>query len=194
MDIGDDVRFFGIPLIQQHPGSSISISNAVTVTSAARYTALGVTQRTLVRTVLPGATIGIGSDTGLSGAVVVAAKEIEIGRRCLIGAGAMLVDTDFHPVVPRGGSRRYASIESADSEPVDVGDDVFIGARAILLKGTRIGEGSVVGAGAVVNGDWPARSIIAGNPARLIGELDGQDTLEELAPLPKQAPGPKRAP
>lgn len=53
---------------------------------------------------------------------------------------------------------------------IDVGRSCFIGARATLLAGTRLGEGCIVGAGAVVKGSYPAYSIIAGNPARVVGD------------------------
>ena len=172
--VAEDVSFFGLPLIAQHAESKISLGRDVTIISVGRYTALGVPQRTLLRTVLPGASISIGSDSGLSGAVIVAARQVAVGDRCLIGAGAMVVDTDFHPVAAGDEPRRHASLASADSDVVNIGDDVFIGARAIVLKGASIGNGSVVGAGAVVTGQWPAGSIIGGNPARLLGNVKGQ--------------------
>jgi acetyltransferase-like isoleucine patch superfamily enzyme len=54
--------------------------------------------------------------------------------------------------------------------PVEIGDRAWIGARAIILPGVRIGEGAVVGAGAVVTRDVGPFEIVAGNPARKIGE------------------------
>ena len=57
--------------------------------------------------------------------------------------------------------------------PVFIEDDVFIGARAMVLKGVRIGKGAVVGAGAVVTKDVPPNAIVAGNPARVVGTTGG---------------------
>jgi acetyltransferase-like isoleucine patch superfamily enzyme len=51
---------------------------------------------------------------------------------------------------------------------VVLGDDVWIGARATLLKGTRIGSGAIVGAGAVVDFEVPPGAVVAGNPARIV--------------------------
>jgi acetyltransferase-like isoleucine patch superfamily enzyme len=51
---------------------------------------------------------------------------------------------------------------------------VWIGARAVLLKGTQLGKGSIVGAGTVVDFEVPAYSIVAGNPARVVGEVQRQ--------------------
>ncbi|MDR3465405.1 MAG: acyltransferase [Xanthobacteraceae bacterium] len=53
--------------------------------------------------------------------------------------------------------------------PIAVGDDCFIGENAILLPGTRLGDGCIVGAGAVVRGEIPANSVVAGNPGRVVG-------------------------
>ena len=55
-----------------------------------------------------------------------------------------------------------------EDNPVVIGDDVWIGARAIILPGVHIGRGAIVGAGAVVSGDVPEYAIVAGNPARII--------------------------
>jgi hypothetical protein len=52
---------------------------------------------------------------------------------------------------------------------IEVGNDCFIGENAILLPGTRLGDGCIVGAGAVVRGDVPANSLVAGNPGRVVG-------------------------
>ncbi|WP_331942016.1 acyltransferase [Noviherbaspirillum sp.] len=51
-----------------------------------------------------------------------------------------------------------------------VGSNCFIGARSIILPGVRVGDNAIVGAGAVVNRDVPARTIVAGNPAKVIRE------------------------
>lgn len=82
----------------------------------------------------------------------------------------MITDTDFHQLSPVG--RRYSSEMNARTEPVEIEDDVFIGARVIILPGVRIGVGSVVGAGSVVTRDIPAYSVCVGNPARVIRNLE----------------------
>jgi acetyltransferase-like isoleucine patch superfamily enzyme len=84
----------------------------------------------------------------------------------LFGADAMVVDTDFHPLHPEG--RWRAPLSAAGSRPVSIGDDVFVGARAVILKGVHIGNGAVIGAGAVVTRDVPAYAVVAGNPARIV--------------------------
>lgn len=58
------------------------------------------------------------------------------------------------------------------SAPIEIGDDVFIGTRAIILKGVRVGNGAVIGAGAVVVKDVPSNSIVGDNPAAVIKMID----------------------
>jgi len=72
-----------------------------------------------------------------------------------------IYDSDFHAL--DAAERETAEPRTAQ---VTIGDDVFIGSNAIVLKGVSIGAGGVVGAGAVVGADVPARAIVAGNPAR----------------------------
>lgn len=60
--------------------------------------------------------------------------------------------------------------------PVVIGDDVWIAARAIVLPGVRIGDGAVIGAGSVVTSDVERGSVVAGNPARIIGKRSGSPT------------------
>ena len=65
-------------------------------------------------------------------------------------------------------------IEPASAEPVRVGDNVLIGANAVVIEGIQIGSGSVVAAGAIVTQDVPENVVVAGVPARIIKEIDAQ--------------------
>jgi len=109
----------------------------------------------------------IGHNFGMTGGGLVAGQTIRIGDRVIIGANSLVTDTDFHPLDPK---QRRPSPLQGKTKPVEIGHDVFIGTRAIILKGTKIGAGSVVGAGAVVSGTFVKNSIIAGNPAKIIGK------------------------
>jgi acetyltransferase-like isoleucine patch superfamily enzyme len=96
-----------------------------------------------------------------------AALSIRIGERCLIGADVVIVDTDFHAL---DAARRDAGWTAIGCAPVEIGDDVFIGTRAIVLKGVCIGRGAVVGAGSVVTRSVPEFAVVAGNPAVMVGQ------------------------
>ena len=101
----------------------------------------------------------------LPGVRVAAATSIEIGDNCMLATNAYLTDADWHDQYDRteapGGTR-----------PIVLGDNVWIGDSAIVCKGVRIGDNSIVGAGSVVTRDVPPNVIVAGNPARQVKELD----------------------
>lgn len=172
VDVAAGVTLIGVPIVQRAAGSRIDIGPGVVLCSTSRGTALGVAHPVVLRTLRPDAKLSIGADTGISGATICAAVSVRIGARCLIGADAMIVDTDFHPLAPEG--RRHAGDGAGTaSAAVVIGDDVFLGARCVVLKGVNVGAGSVVGCGAVVVSDVPCGSIVAGNPARVVGTVPG---------------------
>lgn len=86
---------------------------------------------------------------------------IEIGHGCTIGRDVIIRSYDGHEVI--GSDNKIAL-------PIHIGNHVWIGQRAIILKGVTIGDGAIVAAGAIVTKDVPAHSIVAGNPARVVRE------------------------
>lgn len=102
------------------------------------------------------------------GCVFLDVAPIRIGDHAQFGPGAQLL-TATHPIDP---DERRSGWESG--RPITLGDDVWIGAGAIVLGGVTIGDAAVVGAGAVVTRDVPARTVVAGNPARLLRTLDDE--------------------
>ena len=109
------------------------------------------------------ASIGIGAGSRLANGVeLIATERIEIGERCLAGAGVRVLDSDFHGVArnERGREGRSAGVR--------IGDDVWLGMSAMVLKGVSIGGGAVIGAGSVVVREVPAGAVVSGNPARLL--------------------------
>lgn len=90
------------------------------------------------------------------GAKVIAFDSIVIGRHCLIGPNVGIYDFD-HGHELNGVPFSSQGMETA---PVEIGDNVWIGANAVILKGARIGSDTVVGAGAVVSGDVPPHSLV----------------------------------
>ena len=159
-------QLLGRPLIYKRRQSRLLIGRRFKACSLPRNNTIGVFQKVYIKTCNPGSEILIGDDVGMSGCVVSAHKSIRIGNRVLIGSGALITDSDAHPLDPE---ERKTKKDGA-SIPIVIEDDVFVGARAIILKGVTIGRGSVIGAGAVVTKDVPPFSIAAGNPARVIGD------------------------
>ncbi len=93
---------------------------------------------------------------------------IEIGDKVLVGTAVTVMDSDFHDISPEkriGGTPKTGKVVIADN--------VWIGDRVTILKGSTIGRNSVVAAGAVVSGEFPANVVIGGVPAKVIREIGG---------------------
>jgi acetyltransferase-like isoleucine patch superfamily enzyme len=107
------------------------------------------------------------------------ASSIEIGNRVLISHSVNIFDNLTHPLKATERHEQAKQIFdsghprdiSLDEKPVKIGDDAWIGACAMVLRGVCVGEGGIVAAGAVVTRDVPAYSIAAGNPAVIVREL-----------------------
>lgn len=106
--------------------------------------------------------------------------QISIGDRVLIAHNVNIFDSQTHPLNPTQRHQHYreiitsghpAKIDLGES-PIRIGNDVWIGCLSIVLRGVTIGEGAIVGAGSVVSKDVPAFTIVAGNPARVIRQLE----------------------
>ena len=120
----------------------------------------------------------IGDFTLLNGALIMAEEKIEIGSYCLVSWGVGMADSDFHPLEP---AQRLIDAQALapyfkdrparpklKTAPVKIGDNVWIGMNAVILKGVTIGDNSIVAAGAVVTKSIPANTIVAGNPAAVV--------------------------
>jgi acetyltransferase-like isoleucine patch superfamily enzyme len=153
--VGTRVRLRGRPIVVNH-GRMVIGGRVQLVSTAAK----------LELVALPGGTLEVGERTLLNyGGSIAAAESIRIGARCLIGTHAIIMDNDFHRIEPEH------RLEWPESRPIVIEDNVWLGARVIVLGGVTIGEGSCVGAGSVVVDDIPRRSLAAGVPARVIRAL-----------------------
>jgi acetyltransferase-like isoleucine patch superfamily enzyme len=158
-------RILGMPLIQRHRGSVIKLGDRLVLRSWKASNPLTPNHAVVLATRSREAVIKVGSDCGFTGATIVASERVEIGDRVLVGANATIVDTDFHPLSWR---ERQLDINNGEHRTVIIEDDVFIGMNSLILKGVRVGRGSVVGAGSVVTKDIPENAIVAGNPAQVV--------------------------
>jgi len=159
----------GKPIISKYPNSTIKIESGVTLVSDTKDNVAGINHPVVLATLSEKAEIIIGKDSGLSGATICAATSVKIGVYVGLGANVCVYDTDFHPINPY--ERRYED-HKTKSSPVVIEDYAWIGGNSIILKGVRIGKGSVVGAGSVVTKDVPDFEIHAGNPARFIKKIE----------------------
>lgn len=116
-------------------------------------------------------TLVVGDDSYIGYQVVINVGErVRIGKHCYIASNCWIADYDGHPIDP---VRRHNNMPLTpdDVRPIEIEDDVWLGAGVIVLKGVTIGRGSVIGAGSVVTHDIPAYSVAVGNPARVLKQL-----------------------
>lgn len=117
------------------------------------------------------APLRIGDRTDINrNASIDARGEVTIGCDVLVGPCAQIIAYQHAFASPE----RPINTQGLVAGRIAIGDDVWIGAGAIILAGVTIGEGSIIGAGAVVTRSCPSYSILAGVPARIIGTRDGR--------------------
>ena len=159
---GKNLLLKGVPIIFNKGGAKLKIGENVTIKSSFLSNLVGLYSRTIIVTRAPGAAIEIGDNVGISGATIYARKKITIGENTCIGGNCKILDNDFHPIEAEARNKLLRD---------ENGKNCFIGCNSIILKGTVLGDGCVVGAGAVVAGKFEDNCVIAGNPARVIKKL-----------------------
>lgn len=110
--------------------------------------------------------IGEGTEIG-DRTIINVSQKVHIGARCSISWDCDISDTDFHHIFLRNGH------EPPNAAPVIIEDDVWVGSHCLIGKGVTIGHHSVIGAGSVLRRSVPPYSLVAGNPARRVSEIDG---------------------
>lgn len=109
--------------------------------------------------------VKLGNSTSIGqNTVLVARERIEIGSNVMVAGNCYLLDVDHEydaidVPVPQQGLR---------VSPIKIGDDVWVGAHTIILRGVTIGEGAIIGANSVVSKDIPPYAVAVGNPARVV--------------------------
>ncbi len=161
------IVFFGIPHVVRNNAANIEIGKHVTIVSSYRVNIAGINHPTILAAVCPESIIKIGDFTGLSGSTIVSTTSVEIGHHSGLGANVCIYDTDFHFENPKL-RRQQQSVCDVSGIPVKIGNDVWVGANAIILKGVTIGDRAIVAAGSVVTKDVLSDSLVAGVPAKFI--------------------------
>lgn len=138
--------------------------------------------RGAINTVCSKSIISIGDRVGISSACLWAKEQITIGNDVNIGGDCIIMDNDAHPhdfMKRRTEYERQVGwqgyLDEISSAPVVIEDDVWIGARCIILKGVHIGARSIIAAGSVVTKDIPADVIAGGNPCKVIRKIKRED-------------------
>jgi acetyltransferase-like isoleucine patch superfamily enzyme len=155
---GQQLSWGSLPMFWRGP---LSLEAHGEVAIGERLKAYGAPVRPRV-TAAPGGRVAIGDRVMLNyGVEIYAARSVTIGDDTQIGDLSAIYDTNFHQV-EEGADVTVAAVE--------IGANVWIGRLAVVLPGVTIGDHAVVAAGAIVTGDVPERTLVAGNPARVVRE------------------------
>lgn len=122
---------------------------------------------------LAGAKIGKNTMISLGAKIDVRRGKITIGHDCLVTHGCYILSHD--------GAAHVIDPDEDGSGTVEIGNHVFIGVNSVILRNVRIGDHSIIGAGSVVNINIPEGVIAAGNPVKIIKELN-----KPYLPLPRK--------
>lgn len=121
--------------------------------------------------VLAKATLTIGDNSGMNGAMIYCSQKVVIGNHVKIGGGTRISDSNHHSLDYKI-RRTSEDSKHAKSAPIIIGNDVFIGANCYIGKGVTIGDRSIVAAGSVVVKSIPADEIWGGNPAKFVKKIN----------------------
>jgi acetyltransferase-like isoleucine patch superfamily enzyme len=177
--IGSPTVIDGVERIQVAPGGALRVGLAsFGLSSSADTTVLRVREGASLlcdgvvslqrgtRIVVDGGELSIGDGTNINGSARILVRSgVRIGAWCTLSWDCQILDNDFHTMIVDGQQR-------PSTAPVTLGDRVWVGTNALILKGVTVGEGAVIAAGAVVTRDVPAEAIVAGSPAKVIGRCD----------------------
>ncbi len=114
-----------------------------------------------------GGALCIGNNTRINGACIHAKKSITIGETCVIASGVNILDSNGHVVASLD-----RTVDGDVALPIVIGNNVWIGINAVILKGTIIGDNCVVQAGAVVSGIFPPNSVIGHDKAKILYKIN----------------------
>ncbi len=153
LTLGKDVQIRG--RIRLRRGVRVTIGDGCRLNKRVRFAGPGV--------------VTIGPGSLLNGSWIGCWTTVTVGAGSLL-SDCELVDNTFHNLDP---ARRHEPASPSTRAPITVGDNVWIGAGALVLKGVTIGRDSVVGAAAVVREDVPERVVVIGNPQQIVKRFDG---------------------
>ena len=157
----------GVPIVNICEEGSLRIGSNVTLTSQNDHYHVNIFAPCKILIDRPGAKIEIGKNSRIHAACLHATKSIVIGEGCLIAANVQIIDSNGH-------SRSFPDVDNRrntidEGREIRIEDNVWIGTGSIVLPGTHIESGAIIGALSVVKGRVRRNTIVAGNPAVDLG-------------------------
>jgi acetyltransferase-like isoleucine patch superfamily enzyme len=166
--MGKNSLIFGKLLISIDHESDVRLGDNIIFRSATKYNFVGINKPVSIA-VNKNAELSIGDNCGFSGTSIYVSQKLVIGKYCNFGGNTAIWDTDFHPLEFK--ARRFYEVSKIFTSPIVIGNDVFVGANSIILKGVTIGDRAIIGAGSIVTKDIPKDEVWAGNPAKFIRKI-----------------------
>ena len=167
---GKGLRVDGKTVIHIDKKGALCFGENVEINSRFCANLVGMTNPTVFQCIGNGS-IHIGDNSGCSSTVFSSRCNITIGQNVKIGGNVRIFDHDYHPLDYQERRKVYLPDTGLPSYPVTIGNDVFIGTNALILKGVSIGDRSIIGAGAVVAMKTiPPDSLVVGNPAKIVSK------------------------
>jgi acetyltransferase-like isoleucine patch superfamily enzyme len=163
--VNNGVRVHKLPAIYLRNNGKITIGKNVTLNSNNRGYHINMHNKVKLMADRQGAEIIIGDNTRIHGSCLHAYKSIKIGENCLIAANCQIIDGSGHDLSFDRVSDRIKTLGGA--REIIIEDNVWIGANCIILPGSKIGAGSVIAAGSVVNKEIPSMCLAGGNPIEI---------------------------
>lgn len=145
----------------------IRVGKNVSINSGLESSQLGFFPRTILHTSQSGEII-IEDNVGMSNVTLYARKLIHLKKNVRLGAGVKIYDNDFHDLY---GYSQPGTEEVIPAKEIVIGNNAFVGAGTMILKGVHIGDNAIIGAGSVVARDIPSNEVWAGNPVHFIKEI-----------------------
>ena len=169
-DVNSNCEFHGLPLLELYDHDSLRIGDGTLINSCNNYYHIAMYSKCKLIANVSDAKIRIGRNSRIHGACISAKKSIIIGDNVLIAGNCNIFDSNGHLVsLPNTMDRIYSTDVP---KPVVIGDGVWIGGNVIITPGVSIGKGCVIAAGSVVTKSFPDNTLIGGNPARKIREIN----------------------
>lgn len=162
-------HFWGRNFVRLEKGAKVVLGKDFVCRSSPLYSIdCGMASKIVVKS---NAELHIGDFSGIANSIIHCHKKISIGDYVNIGAGCIIMDTNFHSTDWKMRLNRKVDVLNAYNSSITIGNYVFIGTRSIIMKGVVIGDKAMISAGSVVTSNIPALEHWGGNPAKFIRKI-----------------------